>query len=179
MDTRIIKGIIAAAILFWAVMNFISGHWVSGIFIVLLAGLSVLLMLRSIRLVMVFVALRQQKFDRAERWLARVPRPDLLWKKQEAYFHYLTGLIASQKQDLNKSDKSFRKALALGLRMDYDQAVAKLNLAMISLSRNRRTEAQALISEVKKLDKRQMLKNEIKMVNEALKKGPQMVHRRY
>lgn len=160
-------------------MRFISGYWVQGIFTVLLAALSVLFLFRSLRLIMVFVALRSQKFDRAERWLARVPRPDLLFKKQEAYFYYLTGLLASQKQDLNKSEKNFRKALSLGLRMDYDQAVAKLNLAMVALTRNRRTEAQTLISEVKKLDKRHMLKNEIKMVNDALKKGPQIVHRRF
>jgi tetratricopeptide (TPR) repeat protein len=179
MDTRIIKGLISAAILFWAVYSFVTGSWVSGIFITLLAALSIVMMFRSMRLIMVFVAMRQQKFDRAERWLARISRPDLLWKKQEAYYYYLIGLTASQKQDLNTAEKNFKKALGLGLRMDYDKAIAKLNLSMIALAKNRRNEAQVLIAEVKKLDTKHMLKEQIKMVNDALKKGPQMVHRRY
>ncbi len=179
MDTRIIKGLIALAILAWAVLEFIDGHIWSGIFITLLAAVAVLFVFRSIRMLMAFVQLRAQKIEKAKVWLNRVKRPEFLWKSQQAYYYYLKGLTDGQTEGMNQAEKYFKKALGLGLRMNYDKAVAKLNLAMIALSKNRPKEAQTLIAEVKKLDDKNMLKNEIKMVNDALKKGPTVMHRKY
>ena len=63
-----------------------------------------------------------------------------------------------------------QKAIELGLNMDMDLAVAKLNLAGVAMSRKRKLEATNLISEVKKLDKQGMLTDQIKMMKEQLKK---------
>jgi len=178
MDTRIIKGIIAAVVLAWAVYEFIQGHIWSGIFITLLAAILILLVFRSVRLLMAFAQLRGQKMEKAQKWLNRIKRPEKLWKSQEAYFYYLTGLTQSQSQSLSNAEKNFKKAVNIGLRMDQDKAVAKLNLAMICLSKGKSREATVLIAEVKKLDKRGLLKNEIKMVNQAMKKGPTVSHRK-
>ena len=54
--------------------------------------------------------------------------------------------------------------------MDQDLALAKLNLAGIALSRRRKMEATALLTEVKKLDKQNMLKDQIKMMKDQMKK---------
>lgn len=178
MDTRIIKGLITLAVLAWAVYEFIQGNIWSGVFITLLAIILGLMVFRSLRLMMAFLQLRGQKMEKAQRWLDRVKNPEKLWKSQEAYYYYLVGLTQSQAQSITQAEKSFKKAVNTGLRMDHDKAVAKLNLAMIALSKNRPREAQSLISEVKKLDKRNMLKNEIKMVTQAMKKGPQVTHRK-
>jgi len=179
MDTRIIKGLIALALLAWAVLEFIQGHIWTGIFIVLLAAIAVLFVFRSIRMLMAFAQLRTQKIDKAKVWLNRIKKPEYLWKSQQAYYYYLKGLTDGQTEGMAQAEKYFKKALGLGLRMNYDKAVAKLNLAMIALSKNRPREAQTLITEVKKLDNKNMLRNEIKTVNDALKRGPMVSHRKY
>jgi hypothetical protein len=49
-------------------------------------------------------------------------------------------------------------------------AVAKLNLAGIALSRRRKLEATQLLTEVKKLDKQNMLKDQVIAMKQQLKK---------
>jgi len=81
----------------------------------------------------------------------------------------LNGLMLSQ-TNLHQSEKFFKKAIELGLNMDMDLAVAKLNLAGIAMSRRRKMEATALLNEAKKLDKQGMLKDQISMMKEQMKK---------
>jgi hypothetical protein len=40
--------------------------------------------------------------------------------------------------NINQSEKYFKKAIELGLSMDMDLAVAKLNLAGVAMSRRRK-----------------------------------------
>ena len=88
------------------------------------------------------------------------------WKifQSVCLFHF------SSQTNLNQAEKFFKKAIELGLNMDMDLAVAKLNLAGIALSRRRKMEATNLINEVKKLDKQGMLKEQITMMKEQLKR---------
>jgi hypothetical protein len=58
----------------------------------------------------------------------------------ESCCHKLTSI--SQK-------KYFKKAIELGLSMDMDLAVAKLNLAGVAMSRRRKLEATNLLNEAK------------------------------
>ena len=51
-----------------------------------------------------------------------------------------------------------------------DLAVAKLNLAGVAMSRRRKIEATNLLAEAKKLDKQGMLKDQIKMMKDQMKK---------
>ena len=64
----------------------------------------------------------------------------------------------------------FKKAIALGLSMDQDLALAKLQLAGIAMTRRRKMEATSLLNEAKKLDKQNMLKEQIKMMKDQMKK---------
>ena len=72
--------------------------------------------------------------------------------------------------NLNQAEKFFKKAISLGLSMDQDLALAKLNLAGIAMSRRRKLEATNLLNEAKKLDKHNILKDQIVMMKEQLKK---------
>ena len=72
--------------------------------------------------------------------------------------------------NINQAEKVFKKAIELGLSMDMDLAVAKLNLAGIALSRRRKLEATNLLNEAKKLDKQNMLKEQITLMKEQMKK---------
>jgi hypothetical protein len=65
----------------------------------------------------------------------------------------------------------FKNAVSLGLSMDHDLAMAKLNLAGIAFTKRRKMEAQRLLSEAQKLDKRNMLSEQIKMMKQQMKKA--------
>ena len=95
-----------------------------------------------------------------------------LVKKQQGYYNYLNGLMVSQ-TNMNDAEKYFKKAISLGLSMDTDLAMAKLNLAGIAMSKNRKREAQTLLADAKKLDKHNMLDNQIKMMKNQMKKAGQ------
>ena len=73
--------------------------------------------------------------------------------------------------NINEAEKYFRKAISLGLSMNHDLAMAKLNLAGIAFSKRRKQEAQKLLSEATKLDKQGMLTDQIKMMKQQMKKA--------
>jgi hypothetical protein len=63
-----------------------------------------------------------------------------------------------------------RKALNTGLRMKHDQAMAKLNLAGIAIAKRKKREAMVLMSQVKELDERGMLNEQVKMLKQQMKR---------
>ncbi len=117
-----------------------------------------------------FYYLRKNNFPAAEKALNRVKYPEALIKSQEAYFYYLNGLIQSQTRSINKAEKFFKKALSTGLRMTNDQAVAKLNLAGIYLSQRNKKVATHYLQEAKKLDKHKLLSEQIKEIEQMMKR---------
>lgn len=128
---------------------------------------------------MAFLKLRKQDFEGAKKLLDKIKNPQAsLVRKQEGYYNYLNGLMLSQ-TNLTQAEKYLKKAVALGLNMDQDMAMAKLNLAGIAITKNRKVEATNLLNEAKKLDKQNMLKDQITMMKQQLKKGPQVQQRRY
>ena len=92
-----------------------------------------------------------------------------LIKKQQGYYNYLFGIIYAQK-NLGTSEKYFKQAIKLGLGMDHDLAMAKMSLAGIAMQKRRKREAQTLLTEAKKLDKNQMLGDQLKLMQQQLKK---------
>lgn len=170
MINRIIKIIIASALFIYSIYQFYLGHIGDGIGLVLLVGLVILLIFRNEHIMLAFWFLRRNKLEKASKALSRVKHPEQLLKKQEAYYYYLTGLIESQLQGVGKSEKYFKRALSIGLRMNQDKAVAKLNLAAIAMYKRRKREATTLLSEAKKLDKHNMLADQIKQLQQQMKK---------
>ncbi|KDN53680.1 hypothetical protein [Flavobacterium seoulense] len=170
MLNKNIKLIIAGLIVIASIWQFTENNIGNGIFLLLLTIIPVFLYYRNEFILLAFLKLRKQDFEGAQKWLSYIKNPSsALVKKQEGYFNYLHGIMLSQ-TNINQSEKYFKKAIELGLSMDMDLAVAKLNLAGIALSRRRKLEATNLISEVKKLDKQNMLKEQITMMKEQMKK---------
>ena len=73
--------------------------------------------------------------------------------------------------NINQAEKYFKQAVSLGLSMDHDMAMAKLNLAGIAFSKRRPQEAKMLMAEAQKLDKRGLLADQVKMMKEQMKKA--------
>lgn len=175
MDTRIIKAVLALASLAYTVYLFTTGHLGSGIGMAIVSIILVLTVLRSMRMVLVFWYLQQQKLDKAKDWLAKI-NPNHLWNRQKAYYHFLMG-STQMETSLPEAERNLRKALSIGLKKDHDKAAVKLNLAAIASAKGKRKEGQMLIAEAKKLDKKGMLKNDIKMIEKAIK-NPRVMHKR-
>jgi hypothetical protein len=170
MIPKILKLFIAGILFSFAILQFIESNIGNGIFLLLLIVFPIFLYFKNEFILLAFLKLRKQDFAGAQKWLAYIKNPETaLIKKQQGYFNYLHGIMLSQ-TNLSQSEKYFKKAIELGLSMDMDLAVAKLNLAGIALSRRRKLEATNLISEAKKLDKQNMLTDQIKMMKEQMKK---------
>ncbi|WP_298308027.1 DUF2892 domain-containing protein [Flavobacterium sp.] len=170
MFHRNIKLILVALILVAAVWQFTESNIGNGIFLIFLSLVPLFLYFKNEFILLAFLQLRKQNFDGAKKWLSKISNPETaLVQKQQGYYNYLQGLMLSQ-TNLLQAEKFFKKAIELGLNMDMDLAVAKLNLAGVAMSRRRKLEATNLIAEVKKLDKQGMLKDQIAMMKEQLKK---------
>ena len=170
MFPKIIKLILAVALLGYGVYEFYENYIGNGIFLSLLSGVFVLLYFKNEIIILAFLRLRKQDFSGTERWLNRIKNPKLsLVRKQQGYFYYLHGIIQSQ-QNLTMAEKHFKKAIELGLSMTHDLAMAKMSLAGILMQKRRKREATALLAEAKKLDKQGMLNDQLKMMQQQMKR---------
>ncbi len=138
MLNKNIKLIIAGLIVITSIWQFTENNIGNGIFLLLLTIIPVFLYYRNEFILLAFLKLRKQDFVGAQKWLSYIKNPEgALTRKQQGYFNYLHGIMLSQ-TNINQSEKYFKKAIELGLSMDMDLAVAKLNLAGIALSRRRK-----------------------------------------
>lgn len=165
-----IKLVLAALTLAWSVYEFTQGNIGNGIAILLLVGMFILLYFKNEFILLAFLQLRRQNFPGAQKWLGYIKNPSAaLTKKQEGYYNYLHGIMLSQ-SNITQAEKFLRKAVRLGLSMDHDMAMAKLQLAGIAMTKRRKREATNLMAEAKKLDKHGMLKEQMQMMKQQMKK---------
>jgi tetratricopeptide (TPR) repeat protein len=170
MLNKNIKLIIAGLIVIVSIWQFTENNIGNGIFLLLLTVFPVFLYFKNEFILLAFLKLRKQDFEGAKKWLSFIKKPETaLVRKQQGYFNYLHGIMLSQ-TNINQAEKYFKKAIELGLSMDMDLAVAKLNLAGVAMSRRRKLEATTLLNEAKKLDKQNMLKEQITMMKDQMKK---------
>jgi len=170
MFNKNIKLVIAGLIIAYAIYQFIEGNIGNGIFLLLFALIFIFLYFRNELILLAFLRMRKQDMEGTQKWLDKIKNPEAaLITKQQGYYNYLHGILHSQK-NLTQAEKYFRKALKLGLTMNYDVAMAKLSLAGIAMQKRRKREATTLLNEAKKLDKNNMLTDQIKMMQQQMKK---------
>ncbi|MDY0090458.1 MAG: DUF2892 domain-containing protein [Flavobacteriaceae bacterium] len=166
-NIKLILAVLLIAAGIWQITDRSIGN---GIFLIILSIIPIFLYFKNELILLAFLRLRKQDFPGAQKWLNKIKNPEsALVRKQQGYYNYLNGLMLSQ-TNLNQAEKYFKKAIELGLSMNLDLAVAKLNLAGIAMSRRRKIEATQLIKEVEKLDKHNMLKDQVVMMKQQLKK---------
>ena len=170
MFPKIIKLILAIAFFLYGGYEFYESYIGNGIFLTLLSGMMVLLYFKNEMIFLAFLRLRKQDFQGTERWLNKIKSPERsLVRKQQGYFYYLHGIIQSQ-NNLTTAEKHFKKAIQLGLTMTHDLAMAKMSLAGIMMQKRRKREAIALLAEAKKLDKHGMLTDQVKLMQQQMKR---------
>ncbi|CAL2060774.1 DUF2892 domain-containing protein [Tenacibaculum sp. 190524A05c] len=170
MFNKNIKLILAVLTAAWAVYEFSQGHIGNGLAILLLTGIFILFYFKNEFILLAFLQLRKQNFEGAKKWLTYIKNPEAsLTVKQQGYYNYLHGIMLSQ-TNITQAEKFLKKAVKLGLSMDHDLAMAKLQLAGIAMTKRRKREATTLMNEAKKLDKHGMLKEQIQMLKQQMKK---------
>ena len=170
MFNKYIKIVFAGLLLAYAGYQFVEGSIGNGIFLILISLVFIFLYFRNEIILLAFLRMRKQDLEGTQKWLEKIKNPEsALTQKQQGYYNYLYGIIYSQK-NLTQAEKYFRKALKLGLNMDYDVAMAKLSLAGIAMQKRRKREATTLLQEAKKLDKNNMLTEQIKMMQQQMKR---------
>lgn len=175
-DSRILKFALAAGAAAYAVQLFMSGYTGSGIGMVMLSTLFVLTALRSVRMIVVAFRIQQQKLDKARAVLAGI-NPKHLWPNNRGQYWFLQGNLLLE-SSLPEAEKAFRTALDVGLKRDEEKAAVMLNLAAIQSSKRRMKEAKALVAQAKRLDKKGMLKADIRTIEQAIKNPQQVLRRR-
>ena len=170
MFNKNIKLGIAGLIVVWAIYAFVQGQILNGILILLLAGLVIFFYYKNELILLSFLRMRKQDFAGSSKWLDRIKNPETaLVKKQQGYYNFMRGIMMSQ-TNLTQAEKFFKKALKLGLSMNHDIGMAKLQLAGIAMTKRRKREAQMLLADVKKLDKHGMFKDQIAQLKQQMKR---------
>lgn len=140
------------------------GFWGWGILAVLVGGVILLTFFFNENMLISQYFLRKENSEKAEEWLLKINNYEKqLHKGQHGYYNLLIGLIESRKAPL-KSEKYFKKALSLGMRMSHNTALAKLSLAGIAMAKRNKREADMYLKEAAKDDKNKLLADQIKMM---------------
>jgi hypothetical protein len=144
------------------------GFWGWGITVFLLGGVILLTFFFNENMLIAQFYLRKDNTAKAEVWLTKITDYEKeLNKSQHGYYNLLIGLLESRKAPM-KSEKYFKKALSLGMKMSHNIALAKLSLAGIAMAKRNKREAQMYLQEAAKDDKNKLLADQIKMMKGQL-----------
>ena len=166
--SNLVRLIITCVFFGAAVALCVFGFWGWGIIVLLMGGMLLLTYFFNENMIIAQYFLRKEKAEKAEEWLMKITDYEkYLHKGQHGYYNLLIGLIESRKAPL-KSEKYFKKSLALGMRMSHNTALAKLSLAGISMAKRNKREAQQYLSEAAKDDKNKLLADQIKMMKQQM-----------
>ncbi|WP_295655408.1 DUF2892 domain-containing protein [uncultured Mucilaginibacter sp.] len=161
---NIIRLIISIAVMLGGVALCVFGFWGWGSLVIFLGGLVLLTYFLNENMLIAQYYMRKEKMDKAQEFLLKITDYEKqIYKGQHGYYNLLMGLIESRTAPL-KSEKYFKKALTLGMKMSHNVAMAKLSLAGISMAKRNKREAQQYLQEASKADKNKLLTEQIKMM---------------
>jgi hypothetical protein len=165
---NIVRLIIGFAILGASITLMVFGFWGWGILVLLISILVLVTYFFNENMLLAQWFLRKDNMSKAEQFLNRITNYEKqLIRVQHGYYQLLTGLVESRKAPM-QSEKYFKKALALGMHMDHNIALAKLSLAGIAMGKRNKREAQMYLAEAKKADKNKLLADQIKQMKDQL-----------
>ena len=107
MLTRLIKILLAASSLAYTVYLFSVAQTGAAIGMIFVTIILVVMTLKSMRLVLAFVQIRQQKMPEAKKWLGRVQQ-NQLWPRQRGYYNFLLGSLTME-ENMNDAEKYLKE----------------------------------------------------------------------
>ena len=165
---NLIRLIAAFALLGAAVTLFVFGHWGWGILILLVAIIVGVTFFFNENMLIAQFYLRKENMEKTSFWLGKITYYEKqLIRGQHGYYFLLIGLIESRTAPL-KSEKYFKRALSLGLKMSHNTAMAYLSLAGIAMAKRNKREANRYLQEAKRTDKNKLLAEQIKTMKDQM-----------
>ena len=116
-----------------------------------------------------FSYLNKGKPEEAGKIIGRIHYPNLLIKRNRAYYHFIKGMLYLQHKDLNPANENLGKSLHLGLREGTDTALALLNLAHIHYMQKNKDLAKSYLQKAKAIQSNDlMIKEHLQKLEGAL-----------
>ncbi|MAV80820.1 MAG: hypothetical protein CMD12_02405 [Flavobacteriales bacterium] len=170
MFPKFIKLIVALMSFGYSIFQFTENNIGNGIALIFLTLVIIFFYFKNEIILLAFLRMRKQDFEGTQKWLNKIKNPEsALTQKQVGYYNFLRGIISSQ-TNLTEAEKYFKKAISLGLSMNHDLAMAKMSLAGILMQKRRKREATTLLNEAKKIDKQRMLADQIRIMQQQMKR---------
>ncbi|WP_185859358.1 hypothetical protein [Blattabacterium cuenoti] len=164
------KVILFLLIFLVSIFLFFQKNYFYGSILFLLSLIPIFFIFRNEFLLLAFLKIRKKDMNGLKKYLEYVKNPELqLTKNQMAYFYFLNGILYSEKNIL-QSENYMQKALDFGLKFKQNIAIAKLNLAIASLSKGDKKRAELLLWEAKKTDISGLLHDQIQIIKIQMKK---------
>jgi tetratricopeptide (TPR) repeat protein len=86
-----------------------------------------------------------KEYDKAERFLKEIFRPEWLSKSRRGYYEYLMGGVCLQKQEFDDAEKHYETAAQYPLRSVNDHVAALVHVANISIRQGNFEKAKAYL----------------------------------
>ena len=86
-----------------------------------------------------------KEYDKAERLLLEILKPDWLRKNRRGYYEFLMGGVCLQKQDFEDAEKHYELAAQYPLRSVNDHVAALVHVANISIRQGNFDKAEAYL----------------------------------
>ena len=167
---KYIKLVIAVLMIAGGVYMFTEREYAWGSILIFSSLVPILLFFRNEFILLAFWQMRKQNVEGAKKWLTKITQPESqLVRKQMGYYHYMEGITEAQ-SNVNVAEKHMKKALDYGLSFKHDRAMAKMSLAGAAMAKGRKQEAEMLLKEAKQLDNQGMFTDQIKMMQEQMKR---------
>jgi tetratricopeptide (TPR) repeat protein len=125
-------------------VNVTSGFWPSFV-LYLLAVILIFthFFIGPLRLIQEY--LEEGDFDGAERMLASIWFPDLLYKPVRSVYYTLKGNLAMMKQDFDTAEAHMKKSLSLGSAMKEAEGANMLQLGMMAMQKGDMKQGESYI----------------------------------
>ncbi len=161
MFTPLIRIILIVVSLGMAILFYLRDDFMNAGLLLLAAGLIVYGYFKYGTVYAAFQQLKKENFDKAEKLIAKIKNPNNLSKQQKSYYHFTTGIIASEKNELDFANSELNKALEIGLRTKNDTSIVLLNLAHIEYEREEWSFAKEYIKKLEDFDLNPLVKSEM------------------
>ncbi len=149
---------------------FFQKNYFYGVIFLLLSFLPIFFLFRNEFLLLAFFKIKKRDMKGLKKYLGYVKNPKLqLVKSQLAYYYFLHGILYSE-SNIHQSENYMQKALDIGLKFKQNIAIAKLNMAIASLSKGNKKKAELLLLEAKKTDIHGLLHEQIQIIKIQMKK---------
>ncbi|AER40368.1 MAG: hypothetical protein LBQ72_01670 [Flavobacteriales bacterium] len=153
-----------------SIYSFLHKNYLSGVILILFSLIPLIFIFRNEFLLLAFFKIRKKDMKGVKKYLDLVKDPELqLTKNQISYYYFLYGILYSE-SNIHQSENYMQKAIDFGLKLKQNIAIAKLNLAIASLSKGNKKKAELLLSEAKETDINGLLHDQIKIIKIQIRK---------